>query len=210
MPFKLRDVLYEARQRIDYVYFSTSGIASAVAVMEDGGSIEVGTIGREGMVGLPAILGDAPSPNRVIIQVAGDGLRMPARALREAAARDQALRKLLIQYQVAFLTQISQTVACNGLHTVQQRCCRWLLMTQDRVQSAEMGLTHEFLAIMLGVRRPTVSEVLKPLQARGLLRSGRGRIKVLDRTGLEAASCECYQAIKDEYIRVFDHFRPAL
>src|SRR5436190_18095001 len=131
------------------------------------------------------------------------GLRMSADALRDECARDGPLRRLLVLYNTAFSTQVSYSVACNGLHKVEKRCCRWLLMTHDRVDSDVLPLTHEFLAIMLGVQRSSLTEVLQPLSDKGLIRNSRGKIKVIDRAGLEAASCECYRSVKDEFARLF-------
>jgi hypothetical protein len=141
------------------------------------------------------------SSHQVFVQAGGLALRIPRDALAEEAGPGGALRQLLLSYQWAFLAQVSQEVACNGLHTVRQRCCRWLLENQDRIQAAALRVTHEFLAQMLGVRRASVSEVVEALQADRLIRSERGRVTVLDRCGLEAASCECYRAVRDEFDR---------
>jgi CRP-like cAMP-binding protein len=203
VPLELKHVLYEARSLIDYAYFPNRGVVSALTVMEDGRAIEVATIGDEGMVGLPLLVGAKTTANRVIVQVPGEALRMGADALREEASRDTPLRRLLVLYHSAFLVQVSQAVGCNGLHSVHQRCCRWLLMTQDRARSDVFPMTHEFLAEMLGVRRSTVSEVLEPFQEEGLIRYSRGKFTVLDRKGLEAGSCECYRAINEEFERLF-------
>ncbi len=137
--------------------------------MQDGSAIEVATVGNEGVVGLLAYLGGETSPNEVMVQVEGDGVRIRIDALKEAASRPGSLADLMLRYHTAYLTQISQQVACNGLHPIQQRCCRWLLLTQDRVGSNELSLTHEFLGVMLGVRRASVTEVLRPLQEEGLV-----------------------------------------
>lgn len=200
---QFRQVLYHAHAPIEYVYFLNSGAASAVAVMKDGSTIEVATIGREGVVGLSALLASRTSPNEVIIQIAGDALRISSEMLEPEARSDGPLRDLLLRYQTAFLTQISYSVACNGLHPIQKRCCRWLLTMQDSIGSNQLELTHEFLAVMLGVRRPSVTEVLRPLQEQGLLLNGRGVITILDRKGLEALACECYQIVRQEYERLF-------
>jgi CRP-like cAMP-binding protein len=199
---KFRQVLYEPRSPIDHAYVPARGVVSAIILMEDGGAIEVATVGNEGMVGLPVFLGGVTSFNQVIVQVAGEALRIKGKALEGEASQAGPLRRLLLSYQSAFLAQVLQGLACNGLHTIQQRCCRWLLMTQDRVGADVFPLTHEFLAIMLGVRRASVSEVLEPLQDEGLIRSQRGKITVRDREGLEAACCECYRTINDEFGRL--------
>jgi CRP-like cAMP-binding protein len=198
----VRQVLYEAQGPIKYAYFPIDCMLSAVMVMRNGGMIEVATIGLEGAVGLPPALEAESSPNRVFAQIAGEAHRLDVKTLREEAAQDRELAKVLALYQAAFLMQVSQSVACNGLHSVQQRCCRWLLMTHDRLPSDDMPLTHEFLAIMLGVRRAGVSEVLKSLQDEGLIRYGRGKIRVMSRRGLESRSCECYENVKNEYRRL--------
>ncbi len=199
----LRQVLYKARSPINYVYFPSRGIVSAMTIMENGAAIEVATIGNEGMSGLSAFIGGKTSPNEVMVQVPGEGIRMSADVLKEEAKRDGPLRRLLIQYNTAFSTQVSYSVACNGLHKIEKRCCRWLLMCQDRVGSNMLPLTHEFLAIMLGVQRSSVTEVLHPLQERGLILNGRGKIQIVDRPGLEATSCECYRVVKEEFARLF-------
>jgi len=202
VPLEIKHVVYEARSSIDYAYFPIRGVVAALTVMEDGRAIEVATIGDEGMVGLPLLVG-ATTGNRVIVQVPGEALRMAADALGEEVSRDSALRRLLILYHTAFLVQVSQAVACNGLHSVHQRCCRWLLMTQDRAHSDAFPMTHEFLAEMLGVRRSTVSEVLEPFQEEGLIRCSRGKCTVLDREGLKTGACECYRRINEEFARLF-------
>jgi CRP-like cAMP-binding protein len=200
LPFK--QSLYKAREPIDFIYFLTSGVASAVAYDGNGSAVEVATVGDEGMVGLPALLADATSPNDVFMQVAGSGLRISPEALRQGAGPGSPIYRVLVNYMNAYMLQVSQAVACNGLHVVRQRCCRWLLMTQDRVHSDELPLTHEFLAVMLGVRRASVTEVLTPLQEEGLVRSQRGTITILDRKGVEAAACDCYRIVADEYARL--------
>ena len=196
-------VLYQARAPVKYVYFPTHGAASFLTVMESGGAIEVGTVGSEGVVGAAAALGALTSPHQVIIQVPGEGLRIDARALADEVGRSQAFRRLLSLYEAAFLTQVSQSVACNGLHPVGRRCCRWLLITHDRVEGDDLPLTHEFLGMMLGVRRASVTEVLGSLRDEELIRYSRGVITVLDREGLEAAACECYRTVRDEFDRLF-------
>lgn len=203
VALELKHVLYEARAPIDYAYFPSRGVVSAMTVMEDGRAIEVATIGDEGMVGLPLLVGAETTGNRMMVQVSGEALRLSAEALKEEASRHSPLGRLLALYHTAFSMQVSQAVACNGLHTLHQRCCRWLLMTQDRAHSDVFPMTHEFLAEMLGVRRSSVSEVLEPLQKEGLIRYSRGKFTVLDRDGLKAGSCECYRRINEEFERLF-------
>ena len=195
-------VLYQARGPIDLAYFPINSVLSALTVMEDGTAIEVATVGNEGLVGPVSASGGKISPNKVIVQIGDGGWQVEAKILQDQITQSPSLRDLFADYNSAFMTQVSQSVACNGLHRLEQRCCRWLLMTRDRVGSDEMQLTHEYFAIMLGARRASITETLKPLQESGLVRSQRGRISILDRPGLEARTCECYRVVKDEYDRL--------
>jgi CRP-like cAMP-binding protein len=197
-----KDVLFDPDEPIRHAYFPTAGVVSIVSVMQDGKVIEVGTIGDEGVVGGPVLLGADAAPYQCLVQVPGRALRGPVGVLRREADQDGPIRELLLQYQATFLTQVMQGVACNGLHPVGQRLCRWLLMAHDRVHADELPLTHDFLAQMLGVRRTSVGDVLASLQDQGLVRSGRSKVVVLDRAGLEAASCECYRVIREQYDRL--------
>ena len=199
----LGQILYEARGPIEYAYFPTGAVLSALTVMEDGNAIEVATIGNEGLVGHYGY-GGTRSPHRVIVQVEDGGQRIASRALEREGTKDTQLRELLTAYHIAFMSQVSQSVACNGLHRLSQRCCRWLLMTRDRVGSDSLRLTHEYLAIMLGARRAGVTETLRPLQKAGLVKSYRGLITILDGAGLEARACECYFVVRNEYDRLLN------
>lgn len=201
-PLEIGRVLYDAHAPIDYIYFPGGSTISAVVVMEDGSAIEVATIGSEGAAGLSILLGGERSLYRVIARMEGPSLRMRADVLRREISRGGMFRDLVFRYETAFFAQVSQSVACNGLHPIQKRCCRWLLMTHDRTDSDSLQITHEFLAMMLGVRRPSVTEVLQSLQKEGLIRCSRGKVEVVDRQGLEAASCECYRTIKSAYDRL--------
>ena len=203
VPLPVKQILYRAYASIDYVYFPLKGVVSAMTIMDDGGAIEVATIGNEGMVGLSAFIGGETSPHELMVQVEGEALRMPADLVKKEANKHGPLRQLLGLYHTAFQTQIGYAVACNGLHTIEKRCCRWLLMTQDRIDSNVLPLTHEFLSVMLGVRRSSVSEILQPLQERGLIQGERGKVIVLDRKGIEAISCECYHRTVEEFTRLF-------
>jgi CRP-like cAMP-binding protein len=189
--------IYEPNVSIEYTYFPEQGMISVVSVMQDGDSIEIGTIGREGMAG--AFIQETDSlPYRFFVQMSGHGQRIVAAVIKEMAERSPELRKIISRYQTAFLTQTMQGVACNGLHSLQRRCCRWLLMARDRADSDDLKLTHEFLGMMLGVRRASVSEVLRPLQDDGFVRSNHGTITILNRQALEAGACECYRIIADQ------------
>ncbi len=203
MPLEVKQIVGRVHATIDYVFFPLSGIISAMTVMQDGRAIEVATIGNEGMAGVTGLIGGETWPYELMVQVTGDGLRMDAAVFRERTSRDCALRRMLVDYNTAFAFQVAYAVACNGLHTVEMRCCRWLLMTRDRVGSNVVPLTHEFLAIMLGVRRASVTDVLNPLQKRGLIRNRRGEIEILDEPGLELLACECYASVNREFARLF-------
>jgi len=195
-------ILYEAGAPVDQVYFLEQGMISVVSTMRNGDSIEVGTIGTEGMAGMSVILGVESMPYRYTVQVGGRARRMGASALAAELNNNATLRTALNRYHAAFNTQVMQGMACNGLHSVIQRCCRWLLTTKDRLGSEELNITHEFLAQMLGVRRASVTEVLRPLQNEGLIRASRGKVVITDSKRLEEASCECYAVIRSEYQRL--------
>jgi len=201
VDLEVRQIIYEASRPAHFAYFPESGMISVVAIMENGSSIEVSTIGRDGLVGGFLLLGIDRLPYRYFVQVAGRAHRIEAARLLQEAERNSELRRMILKHEATLLSQSMQLIACNGLHTIQQRCCRWLLMARDRSDSDEIVLTHEFLALMLGVRRASISEVLRPLQEAELIKSARGRIKILNRKALEAGSCECYHAIRDQYRR---------
>jgi CRP-like cAMP-binding protein len=171
--------------------------------MADGSAVEVGTVGREGLVGLVIVLGGAASPTVTLCQIPGTARRITAERLAEAVEARPALRRLLLRYAQGYLTQVAQGAACNRLHGIEARCARWLLMTHDRVGGADtFPLKQEFLAVMLGVRRAGVTVAAGALQDAGLIRYRRGSIRVLDRAGLEAASCECYGLVREQYARL--------
>jgi CRP-like cAMP-binding protein len=183
--------IYEPNEPIESVYFPEAGVLSVVSLLANGTSIEIGTIGREGVSGSELLLQVDSSPFRCFVQVAGHGYRTTAERFRDAAT-DAGFSRLIGHSENAFRIQTMQGMACNGLHSIEQRCCRWLLMTRDRVDSDDLKLSHEFLALMLGVRRASVTEVLAPLQEASLVRSHRGTISILNRSALEARVCECY------------------
>ncbi|HEY2827186.1 MAG TPA: Crp/Fnr family transcriptional regulator [Pirellulales bacterium] len=200
--FESNHVLYEAHAPVDFVYFPFDCVLSAVTILNDGTGIEVGTIGNEGAAGLTAFIGPSVSPTRLLAQIPGDGMRIVAGVLEQEARNNRTLYDLLLRHHHAFLAQMTQSVACNGVHPIVKRCCRWLLMTHDRVGKDEVPLTHEFLAFMLAVRRPSVTETLNIMQEQGLITTRRGTIQITDRAGLEAAACECYRTVQDEYDRL--------
>jgi CRP-like cAMP-binding protein len=196
------EVLYHPDQPITHVYFPNRGTISIVSTFEDGASVEVGMVGNEGMFGVCVFLGSISTPLEAVVQLPGDGLRMRADVLRKEFNKGGQLQDLLLRYTQAFITQIAQTAACNRAHPVEGRLVRWLLMCQDRSHSKDLKLTQEFIATMLGTRRAGVTEAAGQLQARGLIQYKRGHINILDREGLEAASCECYQIVKKEFGRL--------
>ncbi len=198
----LKDILYEANGPIPHVFFPLIGVVSLVIIMEGGFCLEVGLIGNEGMVGTPVFLGSQRSPTRAISQVPGEALRLETKVFQEEIKRSTALNRLVQRYTQAMINQISQSTVCNHRHSVEKRMCRWLLMSHDRVGTDNFMLTQEFLAQMLGVRRPTVTAAAGVLQTAGLISYHRGRVTVLDRKGLEAASCECYEVVAKELDRL--------
>jgi CRP-like cAMP-binding protein len=200
--FEYRKSLYEASRPIDHVYFPIDGVASLVITTADGASAEVGTIGNEGMVGFPICLGDHDAPSSVYVQVPGTALKMDARVFRGELDHSPTLNLVLLRYAHAFFNQVAQSAACAHLHKVEQRCCRWLLMTRDRMPSGDFLLTHEFLGMMLGVRRTTVTDVMGTLQKAGLIRYRRGHVTMLDHETLEQRACECYEISKLEFERL--------
>jgi CRP-like cAMP-binding protein len=198
----VKHVVYEPNGQIKHVYFPIDCVISLVTYLEDGASVEMATIGLEGMVGLPIFLGTDTMPSRAFGQVPGDALRITAAAFTEEIERNGPLVRVLNRYTQALFNQVAQTTACNRVHLVEQRCARWLLQTHDRVGSDKFSLTQEFLAQMLGVRRTGVSAAAGLLQKAGLIRYARGWITVLDRPGLESVACECYRVIKREFDRL--------
>jgi CRP-like cAMP-binding protein len=192
-------ILYETNLPIDHVYFVDEGMISVVSIMHDGDSIEVGTIGNEGLAGHAVVLGVDRVPFRHIVQVGGRSRRLPVGILMNELKECPTLRGILHRFQAALSAQAMQGMACNGLHSVVQRCCRWLLTTRDRLGSCELNITHEFLAQMLGVRRASVTDVLRPLQLDGLIAAKRGQVTILDSEGLTASACECYGQIRRIY-----------
>jgi CRP-like cAMP-binding protein len=193
---------FRADGPLPHVFFPTTSVFGVVVLMEGGDRVEGTTVGKEGMVGLPLFLGLDFHPFSVAVQVSGEAVRVPAAAFARAAGPGGPLDRVLRRYTVYRLRCANQTGACNTLHAVEERTARWLLTAQDRVGKDEFTITHEFLSQLLGVRRQTVSIIAGTLQRAGLVRYHRGVLRVLDREGLEAASCECYEALKGLYARV--------
>jgi CRP-like cAMP-binding protein len=204
LPLDYRQSLYRANRKIEFVYFIESGVGSLVNTMANGQAAEVGTIGNEGVVGLPLVLGDERAPTSVYVQVPGEGLRMTAALFKKELARSPSMQAVMLRYVHALFNQVAQSAACNHFHSLEQRCCRWLLMTQDRMHSDEFLLTQEFLAMMLGVQRTGVSLAAGALQRAGLITYKRGNVTILDNPGLKKLSCECYGVSKREFDRLLD------
>ena len=199
-----RQGLGESGQRIVDVHFPVDAVVSILTRMAEGPSVEIATIGNEGVVGLTVAWGgEAMNPREVAtVQAPGEVVSMDAGAFRAELREQGALASLVERYTLAFFSQVSQQVACNGLHSVEQRCARWLLLTHDRVGTDEFPMTHEFLSQMLGVRRASVTVTAGTLQRAGFVEFSRGRVAVVDRAGLESAACECYAVTREVYDRL--------
>lgn len=191
LTLSLRQVLQDATQPIEHIYFVEEGVSSVLTIMANGSTIEVGMIGTEGMVGVSALLGDGPAP-RVIVQIPGRALWMPVAQCKRAFDESATVRSVMLGFAGTMLRLSSQTAACNRLHSIEQRCARWLLMAHDRIKTDQMPMTHEFLASMLGVRRAGVTTTAGELQQSGLISYRQGHITIRDREGLEALTCECF------------------
>jgi CRP-like cAMP-binding protein len=193
VSFPLRHVLYDVGAPIEHVYFIEQGLASILTSMVNGSTIEVGMIGMEGMVGVQVVLGGLTSNRQFVVQSPLTGLRMNVALCKAAFDQSAAVRRVMLRFTEAVLDLASQTAACNRLHSIEQRCARWVLMSSDRIPSDIIPMTHEFLASMLGVRRAGVTTTLGELDRSGLIENGRGQVKITDREGLEATACECYE-----------------
>jgi CRP-like cAMP-binding protein len=198
----LGQVLYESGSTLSHVYFPTTSIVSLLYVMEDGASAEIAIVGNEGIVGISLFMGGGSTPSRAVVQSAGRGFRLKAKALKDEFNRNGLVLHLLLRYTQALITQMSQTAVCNRHHSLDQQLCRWLLLSLDRLQGNELVMTQELIANMLGVRRGGVTEAALRLQEAGLIRYARGHITVLDRDGLQRRTCECYAVVKKEYDRL--------
>jgi CRP-like cAMP-binding protein len=192
---KLKDVICERGQPIRYVYFPCTCALSVITITQDGGAVEVATVGNEGFSGIDVIAGANVAINTTVCQVAGSSYRMRTATFKELITENAALREIAITCLHAYLGQMSQSVACNRLHHVEERFARWILLTHDRVRSNEFHITQEFIAIMLGVHRPSVSVVAGSFQQAGIIRYTRGHMIILDREKLEEAACECYAVV---------------
>lgn len=202
-PLKLHQVVHKHGEKLSEIFFTGRGICSITNTMEDGGVVEVAAVGNEGFVGVGAAFGDAIATGEAKVQIQGDGAQvMSVETFQREMERRGVFHDVVSRYCQAFLGLMMQSVACNGLHSAEERCCRWLLMTHDRVQNDEFPLTHELMAMMLGVRRPTVTLVMAQLTSAGIISHVRGRVRIVDRKGLEEASCECYKTVRTLFDRL--------
>ena len=207
VPMMAKQTLYKQDMPISSVYFPGGGACSLVKSTEDGQTAEIAVIGAEGVIGASAFFGLHHAPCDVIVQIAGPGAQiMPAQLFITEMERHGPLYNRIVRYSQALMAQVMQSTVCNGLHSAQQRCVRWLLATRDRAATNEFPFTHEFLATMLGVRRPTVTLIIGQLRSAGLIHHRRGVVTILDRDGLEAVACECYRAVR----LTFDRLLPEL
>lgn len=198
IPLVFEEILYQPNVLISDVYFPNSGIVSLLAAVNGRATLEVGLVGKEGILGLAVFMGVSNSHNRAVVQGVGSAMKMKATTFRKQCNDGGVLPRLLRRYSHSLMTQITQSAVCNQFHSVDARLARWLLMTHDRMGTDEFQLTQDFLSNMLGVRREGVSRAAGDLQKRNLIEYSRGRLKVLDRAGLEATSCGCYEVIKEE------------
>jgi CRP-like cAMP-binding protein len=202
VPMPLGKVLYESGVELCHVYFPTTAIVSLLYVMVDGASAEIAVVGNEGIIGVALFMGGDTMPNRAVVQSAGHAYRLKGQLLMQEFYQSGDLHYLLLRYTQALLTQMAQTAVCNRHHSLDQQLCRWLLLSFDRLSSSELVMTQELIANMLGVRREGVTEAAGNLQRAGLIEYHRGQITVLDRSGLEARTCECYAVVKKEFDRL--------
>ncbi|MEY3825764.1 MAG: hypothetical protein RLZZ148_576 [Cyanobacteriota bacterium] len=202
VSLKRGQILHEAYEKIEYVYFPSRAMISLVSIMEDGSTTEIGLVGNEGMVGLPVILGGDFAPSRAIVQVEDGGLRLKGDIFKREFLRGEVLQKRILLYTQAIFTQVSQSAACNRQHSIEERLARWLLSVQDCVMADELPLTQEFIANMLGTRRAGVTIAASTLQQAGMIRYTRGKITILNQEHLEATACECYRLVQNEFIRL--------
>jgi CRP-like cAMP-binding protein len=209
VEMNLGKILYNQKEHIKYVYFPRWAAVSMVNIFENGSMVEVGVVGREGMVGVSLLSGDNISSYQAIVQIADGGWRMKALVFKQEIERNGELANVTRRYLQALFTQVAQTASCNRMHPIVKRLARWLLLMQDRVESDELQLTHEFIATMLGTRRAGVTIAAGTLQAAGIIKYHRGKVTILDQKKLEEASCECHRIVRNEYKRLLGSYDPA-
>ena len=202
VPLRLGDMLYEPDQRQRYAYFPTTSVISLHYVMESGATAETAAVGRDGVLGVALFMGGNMTPSSAVVKIAGDAFRIEAHALKDEFDRGGEMQSLLLRYMQSLIAQTTQTAVCNRHHSVEQQLCRWLLGVLDRTSSGELVVTQEMIAGVLGVRRESVTEAAGVLQRNGLIRTRRGHVTVLSRSGLERSACECYQVVARESLRL--------
>ncbi len=202
----LGEVIYESGEQLEYIYFPTTAIISLLYIMENGSTAEIGMAGNDGLVGIALYMGGSTTPNRAVVQSAGNAFRLRSKALKFEFGLGGTFQNILLRYTQYLMTQISQTAVCNRLHTVEQQLCRWLLINYDLLQTNKLIMTHDLISDMLGVRREGVSIAAGHLQKKGLIKYVRGTITMLDPKGLETAGCECYGVVKEEYDRLMGKY----
>jgi CRP-like cAMP-binding protein len=201
----LGDILHMPEDTIEYIYFPTTSLISLLAMLEDGETVEAGVVGAEGFVGVSVALGVPTTTTQSLVQGAGDAMRIKAETLKALIKDGGPLHELLLRFTHTLFTQIAQTAACNRAHNLSERLARWLLLSHDRLRRDEFEMTHEFLARMLGTRRAGVSVAASALREAGLIDYSRGRVLIINRKGLEKASCECYRIVKADFDALFDN-----
>jgi CRP-like cAMP-binding protein len=204
----LGDVLYESGRQLSYVYFPTSCLISLLYVLESGASSQIAVVGNEGVVGVSLFMGGETTPSRAVVQSAGRGYRLPAKAIKTEFTRGGPIQGLMLRYTQSLITQMAQTAVCNRHHSVDQQLCRWLLHGMDRLGVPDITMTQELIATMLGVRREGVTEAAGKLQKQGVIRYRRGQIHIVDRRKLERLSCECYEVVRSETARLLPWVAP--
>jgi CRP-like cAMP-binding protein len=202
----LGEVIYESGEQLEYIYFPTTAIISLLYIMENGSTAEIAMAGNDGLIGIALYMGGSTTPNRSVVQSAGNAFRLPSKALKFEFGLGGVFQNILLRYTQYLMTQISQTAVCNRLHSVDKQLCRWLLINHDLLQTNKLIMTHDLIANMLGVRREGVSIAAGHLQREGLIKYVRGTITILDRKGLESSSCECYEVVKEEYDRLLGKY----
>ena len=205
IPLPLGKVLYESGEALRHVYFPTDAIVSLLCVMKNGASAEISVVGNEGLIGVAVFMGGDSTPSRAIVQSAGYAYRLLSQRLKDEFNRHGDMLQLMLRYTQALITQMAQTAVCNRHHAIDQRLCRWLLLSLDRLPSNQLKMTQELIANMLGVRREGVTDAAGKLQRLGVIEYSRGHIKVHDRHKLEQLSCECYAVVKTETDRLLPH-----
>lgn len=206
VSLKLGEVIYESGEQLESIYFPTTAIISLLYIMENGSTAEIGMAGNDGLVGIALYMGGSTTPNRAVVQSAGNAFELSSKALKYEFGLGGIFQNVLLRYTQYLMTQISQTAVCNRLHTVEQQLCRWLLINYNLLQTNKLIMTHDLISDMLGVRREGISIAAGNLQKKKLIKYVRGTITMLDPKGLETVGCECYGVVKEEYDRLMGKY----